>query len=270
MQRLLEASSRKGARYRHAGGLDFLTPATHPDQVVGGMMSDAGERFQFEVLPNPPEYDPGATMSQVHRHRDLLKTESDLLNAFLKHYDEELGVGVLRRTAKDMYEVKCVIRGAKEHLDLEKMLKAYEVARRKLMAVRADLELQTPRWFPRSPVLIPKVINHKNMRELYDLADRMTEEQLQKVVNDPWHWFNMPVLLEFPMGELFRDPVTTTLLTGMERPEVMDLTGDEKFNAQGLEGKARVTRPLGMALMLLSKLPEYRGRIITQTIRGKA
>jgi len=52
-RRLLEAAAQAESPYRYGGGLSFLTEATHPDQVVGGMMADAGETFQFEVWPNP-------------------------------------------------------------------------------------------------------------------------------------------------------------------------------------------------------------------------
>lgn len=77
-------------------------------------------------------------------------------------------------------------------------------------------------------------------------------------------WVDKVVVLEFPLGELAKDGLTTLALVGMGKNyETAGLTGKEGFNAQGLEGKVRVRKPLFNALMNMDLLPRGRGRILT-------
>lgn len=75
----------------------------------------------------------------------------------------------------------------------------------------------------------------------------------------------IPSRLEVPLGELARGFAPTLLLLGpgKTKPDfIEDLTGKERFSAQGLEGKAVMLRPLGQALAALSFLPQFRGRVL--------
>lgn len=76
-------------------------------------------------------------------------------------------------------------------------------------------------------------------------------------------WWTQPVTLEVPTGELAKDGLTTLAIVGRTEPEYAELSGEEGFKAHGLEGKARIRKPLFNALMNLRDLiPEYRGRIV--------
>lgn len=110
----------------------------------------------------------------------------------------------------------------------------------------------------------PMIIAHKNI-----------EAWLTRLEHDPYlqpgpsrsipkdYWFNRTVILEFPAGELFENHMKTLALVGLERPAALPLTGKEGFNAQGLEGKVQVKKPLLNALVnLRDLLPRYRDRII--------
>ena len=113
---------------------------------------------------------------------------------------------------------------------------------------------------------IPKVITHKNMGPLLGALAQEPCFQCGSNIPEPeGAWFRRQVILEFPLGELYRDGLLTLALTGFDRPETLALTGKEGFNAQGLEGKVQVRKDLFLALMnLRDLLPEFRGRIITK------
>ena len=76
-------------------------------------------------------------------------------------------------------------------------------------------------------------------------------------------WYRQAVWLEFPLGELAKDSLTTLALTGMVPPTIAKIEPCDRFNAQGLEGKARVRKQLFGALMAMRDLlPEHRGQIV--------
>jgi hypothetical protein len=111
---------------------------------------------------------------------------------------------------------------------------------------------------------IPPVITHANMRPLLDAISAEPSFQPGKHMLPRPAWLSQEVVLEFPLGELARDGLTTMALVGFNRPQQMDLTGREGFDAQGLEGKIQIRKPLFNALMNLRDiLPPHRGRILT-------
>jgi len=111
---------------------------------------------------------------------------------------------------------------------------------------------------------IPKIITHKNIEPLLDAIAREEYFQPGSTKVPRPEWVNQEVILEVPLGELTRGCLETLALAGTRQVELLPLKGDERFDAQGLEGKARVRKDLFMALMNLRDiLPAYRGRIIT-------
>ncbi len=121
------------------------------------------------------------------------------------------------------------------------------------------------------PPPIPPVITHKNMGPFLDAIAREPEFQPgSRHTYDASKWYRRPVWLEFPLGELAKDTLTTMALVGRERPDPLPLTGEEGFNAQGLEGKVRIQRDLFTALLKLRDiLPPFRGRIVTRLMPGR-
>lgn len=114
------------------------------------------------------------------------------------------------------------------------------------------------------PPKLPKIITHANMDPLLDRISREPAYQPGARVSPP-EWVHTPVVLEVPLGELAEGGLKTLALTGGRRPEVVDLTGKEGFDAQGLEGKVRIQKDLFAALMNLRDLiAPYRGRILTR------
>jgi len=111
---------------------------------------------------------------------------------------------------------------------------------------------------------LPHVITHKNMEPLLRAVCEEPYFQIgRKTIYDPSAWYWRAVTLEFPLGELAKDGLTTIALVGRNKYETVALTGKEGFNAQGLEGKVRVRKDLFMALMnLRDVLPARRGRIV--------
>jgi hypothetical protein len=112
---------------------------------------------------------------------------------------------------------------------------------------------------------VPAVIDHSNMWDLlYAIAAEPYYQAGSRVPRDPHAWYNRIVTLEFPTGELAEGGLKTMALVGHETPESLPIKGDEKFNAQGLEGKVRIHKPLVNALLnLRDLLPAHRGRILT-------
>lgn len=112
---------------------------------------------------------------------------------------------------------------------------------------------------------LPKIITHKNMeefrKELFSFAkDPKNWEELK----NPDFWGNQGVTLEYPIGEIAESFTKTLVLTNNgAKPNVVSLSGKEGFNAQGLEGKCRVRKPLVQALIALAMTSPFRGRIVT-------
>ena len=114
---------------------------------------------------------------------------------------------------------------------------------------------------------LPKVITHRNIQPL---LDALTEEQEFKigapsVPYDSSKWYRQTVSLEVPTGELCEDGLKTIALRGRNPYTTADLTGNEGFNAQGLEGKVIIRKELFSALMNMRDLIAVnRGRIVTR------
>lgn len=111
---------------------------------------------------------------------------------------------------------------------------------------------------------LPRIITHANYDAVLDKYIR-NHPSMQPggghLLPQP-AWFHEDAILEVPTGELARDGLTTMALVGRSRPEPAALTGDEGFNAQGLEGKVRIRKPLLNALLNLDIIPRHRGRVI--------
>lgn len=106
-------------------------------------------------------------------------------------------------------------------------------------------------------------ITHRNLR--YYLHKLLREPSL--ACGGPHRngkeWFDKPCTLEFPLGELARDGLTTIALVGRGPVEPVTSTGNEGFKAQGLEGKVQIVKPLINALLnMRDLLPEHQGRIL--------
>jgi len=117
---------------------------------------------------------------------------------------------------------------------------------------------------------LPDIITHKNLEPILDaIAKEPCFQPGQQNAARP-EWVDRIVTLEFPLGELAKDALTTLALVGSEKPEPMGLTGKEGFNAQGLEGKVQIKKPLFNAAMNLRLvLPVHRGRILTRPRAGR-
>lgn len=113
------------------------------------------------------------------------------------------------------------------------------------------------------------IITHKNLQPYLDRL--LAEPEFQpgnKTRYDASKWYRKTVRLEFPLGELVKDWLTTLALNGgkVRQTQTEPLTGNEGFSAQGLEGKAVVEKELFSALMNLRDiLPENRGRIVMES-----
>lgn len=107
-------------------------------------------------------------------------------------------------------------------------------------------------------------ITHKNLQEWLDKLAQVPYLQIgSNACYDSKGWYAKSVMLEFPMGELCKDGLTTIALIGFTHVSPMPLTGKEGFVAQGLEGKIQINKPLINALLnLRDLLPTHRGRIL--------
>lgn len=113
---------------------------------------------------------------------------------------------------------------------------------------------------------IPKVITHKNIEPLLDALLEEPEFKIGSSAKyDPAKWYRQTVTLEVPTGELAKDGLTTMALRGHSVPVIVELSGKEGFNAQGLEGKVQIRKELFSALMNMRDLiAPYRGRIVVE------
>lgn len=112
---------------------------------------------------------------------------------------------------------------------------------------------------------IPRVVNHENLPLLLRALEHEPYFKCGSKLPfkaDAWYW--MPVILEVATGELAEDGMKTLALVGIRNSYQSEpLTGKEGFNAQGLEGKICVRKPLFNALMNMRDLiPKGRGRIV--------
>lgn len=120
---------------------------------------------------------------------------------------------------------------------------------------------------------IPPVIYHSNMEPLLDALQQEPEFQPGPQKTYPQAWYRRKVYLEFPTGELAEGGLKRMALVGWpaagkREPQHLPIKGDDRFNAQGLEGKVRVEKDLFGALMNMDLLPVHRGRIVVPG-RGK-
>jgi len=77
-------------------------------------------------------------------------------------------------------------------------------------------------------------------------------------------YINQKALIEFPLGE-FMNTTIQGYIAGWnlyKKIQTKPITEKDKFNAQGLEGKASVPVNLFTALLVWRELPEYRRQIV--------
>jgi len=112
---------------------------------------------------------------------------------------------------------------------------------------------------------IPKRITCKNKGPVRKAAEELAGDSVawDKAINDPDHWLNMPVYLEFPLGELCKEGLYTLAIAGRQQPEILGIEESDRFNAQGLEGKGRIVKTLCSALTTTDLMPDWRWQIIT-------
>jgi hypothetical protein len=144
------------------------------------------------------------------------------------------------------------------------------MASRKSSSRRSRPARSRGRYGNAKPPTLPKIITHKNMGPLLDAISAepyFSPGPVRQHLRPEWVY--RQVVLEFPTGELARNGLNTLALVGMAgrtgQYETTALTGHEGFDAQGLEGKVRVRKPLFNALMNLRDLiPRRRGRIVVE------
>lgn len=109
-----------------------------------------------------------------------------------------------------------------------------------------------------------ETITHKNLTKWLDKLAQVPYLQIgSNACYDNKGWYAQTVTLEFPIGELCKDGLTTIALIGFTHVQPTPLTGKEGFDAQGLEGKIQIKKPLINALLNLRDiLPINRGRIV--------
>jgi hypothetical protein len=111
-----------------------------------------------------------------------------------------------------------------------------------------------------------KALYHKDIEPYLDKLANEPEFRIGnfgKYKPDGKEWYRERVYLEFPIGELANGFMTRLALCGRQEPIALPIETGDKFNAQGLEGKARVERDFFGALMAMRDiLPKHRGRIV--------
>ena len=113
---------------------------------------------------------------------------------------------------------------------------------------------------------LPPIIDQRNYGVITEEVARLTQDrEAWSETYDGSHWLNREVTLEFALGELAEDGFKTIALVGTKNYTVMPLTGGERWNAQGIEGKVIIRKPLREALANIQILKPYRWRIITTT-----
>lgn len=118
-----------------------------------------------------------------------------------------------------------------------------------------------------SQVNLPNVITHKNRGPILEAL--RNEEPFRIGSNGQYDgnaWYAQEVTLEFPLGELCESGLKSLALVGRSPYVTVDLSGKEGFNAQGLEGKVQVRKPLSTAVLNLDLLAEYRGRVLVGNV----
>lgn len=114
---------------------------------------------------------------------------------------------------------------------------------------------------------LPRVIRDNNVepirRKLEDMAIDLPA--WRKAHADKSHWINTPVKLEFPGGETCEAEIKTLALLGPAgQYEYANITEDDRFDAQGLEGKIVVRRPLFVAIALIRLFKPHRWQIVVR------
>jgi len=97
------------------------------------------------------------------------------------------------------------------------------------------------------------------------LLNKRESQELLELFNVGAIQSKYPAMLtvEFPLGELASANAGIRLILGFAYADglitfPLPITGKERFAAQGLEGKARLTAPGARALAIYAILPEYR------------
>lgn len=100
------------------------------------------------------------------------------------------------------------------------------------------------------------------------IPDKEIEQMIKNVEEDFNKYYSdyakQQVLVEFPLGELMNPKIRGYIwaweMKGLIKPQ--SITEQDKFNAQGLEGKVSIPTSLFTALLVYRDLPIYRRQII--------
>ena len=86
-----------------------------------------------------------------------------------------------------------------------------------------------------------------------------------KNLNDQvmWSYYHQEAQLEFPLGELSNPNIAGFVWAWkmQARIETTEIAKDDRFNANGLEGKIIIRTTLSTALIAAGELPEHRSAI---------
>jgi hypothetical protein len=110
-------------------------------------------------------------------------------------------------------------------------------------------------------------LTEREVNELRDRLGRMSGEGPTSFnrVYDKDSKFMKRATLEFPCGEIAKDSMQTLALTGGRPPRTGPITKNDRFNAQGLEGKCSVDMTLLDAVLRYDMLPPHRRHIVASS-----
>jgi hypothetical protein len=104
-----------------------------------------------------------------------------------------------------------------------------------------------------------KKLSEQEIKDMLRFLENLTFESFQKL-----DFLYHKAWVEFPLGEIFnpRIAVYVTYWHFSGRLKVSPITGKERFDAQGLEGKAVIQTDLLTAIMVWRELPRFRCNVL--------